>query len=355
MRRVAVDQLQPGMVTAKTIFSADGLPLIVSGMAIKPQFIERLRELGVFSVFVEDQQIPETPPEVVTEETRRKAIAEVYTAFQDVKWGRGFQLQRIRDIVNDLINDLLQNPTVLFHLTDIRTADNYTFAHSVGVCLLSLMMGISLGLAERELKNLGIGALLHDIGKVAVDEAIINKPGILTNEEMAGVRRHPLIGYEIVVKAPDIAPPSARVVLEHHEKLDGSGYPQGLMGAEIHDFSKIVTVADIYDALTSDRVYRPRFPPYQAVEILLSMAGTALDKDLVKILMENIAIYPVGSIVRLSTGERGIVIRVDRTCPAQPLVRIVADPAGNPLSVLREVDLSRGPGITLTYIVEENE
>jgi HD-GYP domain-containing protein (c-di-GMP phosphodiesterase class II) len=171
------------------------------------------------------------------------------------------------------------------------------------------MTGISLEYDELKLRDLGVGALLHDIGKIEIDPEILNKSGRLLPEEAVEIKGHPIKGFEILRKNPDISLISAHCAYQHHERFDGSGYPRRLNGEQIHEFAHIVAIADVYDALTSDVSYRRAVPVYEAIAIILKASGTLFDENLVNYFIENIAIYPIGTVVRLNTNQIGVVVR----------------------------------------------
>jgi len=214
-------------------------------------------------------------------------------------------------------------------LSAIRIHDDYTFGHSLNVCLLAVILGFKLGLPERLLAELAVGALLHDLGKVLIPAAILKKAGRLTDEEWLLVRRHGEQAGEILRRQWSLPPAAARIARQHHESFDGSGYPCGLAADEIDPHARIVAVADIFDAVTADRPYRGAFLPHEAYEIILGSRGAKLDPRVVDVFADSVVLYPAGSAVVLDTGEIGVVVRVLPKLPARPIVKIVYDKAGN--------------------------
>lgn len=197
-----------------------------------------------------------------------------------------------------------------------------------------------MGLSEEELIDLAIGTLLHDVGKLRVPETILSKPGKLTNEEFEHVKRHTSYGYETLRRLPDISSRSALIALEHHERYDGSGYPQGLKGKEIHQFGRITGVADVYEALTANRVYRKGYLPHQAYELLLGGGGTQFDPRVIETFVKTISVYPVGMTLILNTGEKAVVVKSRRQQSHRPMVRVIENAAGERLIEPKEIDLS---------------
>jgi len=205
---------------------------------------------------------------------------------------------------------------------NISTYDNYTYTHSVNVDILSVILGVACGLRDDELKKLSQAALLHDIGKTCVPIEIINKPGRLTEEEYAEVKKHPYYGYNMLRDNFDVSSVARNAILSHHENEDGSGYPRALAGDKIHLFAKIIHVADVYDALTTKRVYKDAMNPADALEYLMGNSERMFDKDLVATFLEYVAPYPLGVQVELSNGQKALVVKNNRSMLSRPVVRL---------------------------------
>jgi HD-GYP domain-containing protein (c-di-GMP phosphodiesterase class II) len=242
--------------------------------------------------------------------------------------------------VEDIIEELIRRKDSLINVIDLKDYDNYTYSHSVNVTVLSVVTGISLGLEYSRLKSLGMGALLHDVGKIFVPVEVLNKPGKLTTEEFAQIKKHPEQGFTKVKEEDILDAPGRAVILQHHEKLDGSGYPGNRRGKDIHELAKIVAVADVYDALTSDRPYRVRWSPAQGLEYIYTIAGSHLEVDIVAKFVRNIAPFPLGSLVQCSNGMIGYVVE-NEINPHRPILQI-----GD-----KKVDLKLELNITITNIV----
>jgi len=357
MRRINIDDLKPDMILARSIYSSDGRILLNAGMVLNEQYIARLSDLGILSVYIVDEVfgIDHEVEDVVSERTRIETIQLVKDSFASLEQARKINVKMVQTLVGRLIDELLEHPQVLINLSDIRSYDDYTFAHSVNVCILSLMTGITLGYNDTKLKELGIGALLHDIGKVSLDKALINKPEDLSREEYELIKHHPQLGFEILRKYDDISLLSAHVAFQHHERWDGNGYPRGLAGEAIHEYARIVAVAVVYDALLADRPYRSSYSVNQAITILRRMAGVHLEKRCVDAFVVNIAIYPIGSIVELNSGVIGVVVDVNREMPNRPVVKVVYDKLTRRFYQAHEVDLSKLETVLITRILEERE
>lgn len=260
--------------------------------------------------------------------------------FKRARLGQSPDIPQAREAVVGMVQSVLRNPDALLWLSRLKTQDEYTFMHSLSVCILALNTGRALGLPKSLLVAVGLGAILHDIGKIRVPDSILNKPGPLTPEETAEIRRHPVYGAEIL-KDADIPSVSRDIILSHHERLDGSGYVRGLHGADIAPLTQLVSICDVYDAVTSARTYKQAIAPQRALHILYTQRGSALDSWLVERFIDAVGIYSVGTVVELNTREVGIVTRVNPVRRLQPIVLTLLDPAKRRIDKPRSIDLSR--------------
>jgi len=219
---------------------------------------------------------------------------------------------------------VLRNRDALTSLGKLRCRDEYTYTHCVNVSVLAMAFGDYLGLPQGELMGLGQAGLLHDLGKARIAESILNKPGRLTDEEFEAIRKHPLEGY-FLVKEHQLGVKLIRGMLEHHEKYDGRGYPRGLSGEQIHPYARIIALADVFDALTSQRAYKKAMTTNQAMTLMFGMRGKDFFPSLVDSFIKSLGIYPVGSMVRLNTGEIGFVTISNPEQPLFPTVKICFD------------------------------
>ncbi|NLP41038.1 MAG: HD-GYP domain-containing protein [Veillonellaceae bacterium] len=353
MRRILLDNITPGMKLAKPLYSADGMILLNAGIELKDRFIGRLRELDVTYIYIEDELTDDIDiPDVINEKTRIESIVSAKNIIEGVKVGKSVDADQAKKVANLLVDELCRNHGTLVSFIDMRTQNDYLFGHSVNVCVLAIMTGLSLGYDELRLRDLGVGALLHDIGKTKLSAELLNKTGRLTNDEIQEIKKHPYLGFEILRKNPDISLVSAHCAFQHHERYDGSGYPRAFKGSDIHQFAHIVAIADVYDALTSDATYRKAMPVYEAVAIISKAAGSYFDADLVSKFTENIAIYPIGSVVRLNNNQLGVVVDISRDSKTKPVVRIIMDENKRHMNKLLEIDLSKNPRLYIADVVE---
>lgn len=357
MRLVRLDSVKEGSKLGKTIISADGRVLLGEGIPLKKDFVEKLKDLGIESIYIKDEKFEGLEVElelddVISDLTRNEAIQVTKNSLDRMTKGKNIDCPQIFKVVNNIIDDLLSQDQLLINLTDIRSFDDYTFAHSVNVTVLSLVMGAALGYDQLKLRNLGIGALLHDIGKIKVPAQILNKPDKLSEEEFSFVQQHSNYGFEIIKANRELNILTAHVAYQHHEKFDGTGYPRGLKGTEITKFARIVAIADVYDALTADRPYRKRYLPHEAYEYLMAYSSSHFDHHLVSVFLKHIAPYPKGTIVDLSTGERGVVVEQHPDFLLRPVIMIF-EKEGKELSRSYQYDLLINPTTMIKNVVAE--
>lgn len=258
---------------------------------------------------------------------------------------------KVKGVVRSLVDNVISNRYAMLQLTGLKNYDEYTFFHSANVAILSLALGSLVTTDYRFLSSLGVGALLHDIGKLSVDVDVLNKPGALTPEEWSLVRQHPLQGAEIVSLLPGVDKAAVVTILEHHMRYDGSGYPHRTPPRKQHLASRIVAVADSYDAMTSRRSYSAARVQDEAMALLVKSAGNSLDPVLVRLFIRLMGVYPPQSVVRLSGGEIAIVLAPSPEDPLRPLVRIIADASGEFIDP-RDLDLTTVPEISVRGCID---
>ncbi len=356
MRQVTVHNLKSGMVVARAVFSSDGRILLHSGITLNNIYIKRLAELEINSIYIRDELLDDLEyRNVVQDETRSNTIKMVSENFNSLGINHSLDTQAVKKSVSDIVDELLVNRDILFSLSDIQAFDDHTFAHSVNVCILAIMTGITMGYHHAQLNELGVGALLHDIGKIRISLKVLNKAGELTRNEFREIKRHPEFGFRILREYNDLSILSTHVAYQHHERWDGQGYPRNLAGGKILEYARIVAVADVYDALLANRPYRPPYSINQGINILKRMSGIYLDPHCVTALITNIAVYPIGTVVKLNTGDTGIVIDTNREYPTRPIVKVVFNSRGQRIANQHEVDLSKLKTIMITKPLSEEE
>lgn len=254
-------------------------------------------------------------------------------------------------LVEEMLDSVTRNYDALISLTKLKTFDEYTFTHCINVSVLSTAFGNYLGLSHEDLRDLGAAALFHDVGKSLVPPEILNKPGKLTDQEFLIMQKHPERSYRLLREKKGIPKRVLRGIAEHHEKFNGAGYPRHLAGEDIHPFARIISVADVYDALTSRRVYKPPMMPSKALTILYGMRGKDFHPGKAETFIKFLGIYPVGSLVRLSSKEHAIVTGSNPLAPLKPSVLVAFDASMKPLPQ-RQIDLFELPATDPLEITE---
>jgi HD-GYP domain-containing protein (c-di-GMP phosphodiesterase class II) len=275
---------------------------------------------------------------------RRQASGLVRTVMQDARLGKAVEMDQVTPVVQNITESILRNPGALLGLLRIKSKDDYTFLHSVSVCTLLVAFCGSRGMDEASTYQAGIGGLLHDTGKALVPDAILNKPGRLTDEEFAIVKKHPRDGYDILRQTPEIGPIPLDITLHHHERRDGSGYPDAQGEGQTSELAQMAAIVDVYDAITSDRSYHKGLPAAEALRKIYEWSKFHFNPALVQEFMRCVGIYPVGTMVMLESGRLGVVVEPHETSLLTPKVNVFFSTKS--LTYVRPytVDLARGLG-----------
>jgi putative nucleotidyltransferase with HDIG domain len=264
----------------------------------------------------------------------------ITTVFEEARMGRLTDSSVARGLVEDVCDSVLRNPGALISLARLKTADTYTYMHSVAVCALMVSLSSQLGMDEQHTRDAGLAGLLHDIGKAKVPLSILNKPGKLTDQEFAIVRSHSEHGHAMLLECGDVGDAVLDACLHHHEKMDGSGYPERLQGEGISRIARMAAICDVYDAVTSDRPYKKAWDPSEAVRRMAEWAGGHFDKSLFQAFVKSVGIYPVGSLVRLSSGRLAVVVEQSPALTT-PRVKVFFSTKAQLRLVPEVLDLSR--------------
>ncbi len=252
-------------------------------------------------------------------------------SLDDARLGRKPDVDKAEDLIEDIVHSITRQNDALVSLCKLRAFDEYTYTHSVNACVISVAFGVHQHFALPLLKKLGIAAMFHDVGKSMLPKEVLNKPGKLTMKEFEIVQQHPAMGFCMLDQHDLFDTDVLDAVLQHHEKLNGGGYPLGLAGAHIHPLAQLVSLAEVYDALTSKRVYKPRIIPNEALKIIYSLRGKDFIPENVDCFIKWLGIYPVGSFVRLSNGYTAIVSCSNPDAPLYPSVTVILDERGRHL------------------------
>ena len=357
MQRLKLDCLRPEMIAAVNVVDSHGRMLIHAGRPFQESHIEALKNFGIGSVYVELPSFTATAPEEPLRPELQAEAGKIVRQFYDDFKGKGeMKDSPIRDLASRLVNEVITNRALLVQCVDLRAPDNYLAGHVVRVAMLSILIGLKKEYSPAKLHELAVGALLMDIGEMMVSPDILIKAGKLTPDEMEQVKKHSEYGFEgLRKKLHGLPATSIHVAYQHHESFDGSGYPRGISGTEIHEYARIAGVADMFDALVSDRPFRHYYLPHEAVSILHALSGRLLDPDIVAVLTEQIAIYPQGSLVQVDTGETGEVESVNPQNPARPKIRLLKDSWGNRLKEKDRMDLEKKKSRFISKVLKDQE
>lgn len=321
--------------------------------------IRRLMDLGVDFVYIDDPRTRDiTVEDAISEETRIRAVSQIRSSFRQIMGDQikrtsitGLQLGKaFRGIMDMILSDLSNHKESMIMLTNISAMDDYLYQHSMNVCIYSTMLGMAHGYSRDELMTLGIGAMLHDIGKTQIPLELLRKKEPLSDKEFELIKQHTVYGFQFLKDEPNIPLLAAHCALQHHERMDGSGYPRGLKGAEIHEYARLIGLVDSYDAMTTHRVYRSAMLPHQALEIIYAGSGTLYETQKIELFRDKIAIYPIGITVTLSTGEKGVVVDLNSKVPHRPIVRLLYDAEGQELQDTPEIDLSKALSVMIVGV-----
>lgn len=291
---------------------------------------------------------PAVPPRVsLDEELERarqihaRAKRQVTTLFHEARMGKALDVETVAPLVEDIQSSIERNAHALLSVVRLKTADDYTYMHSVAVCALMIALGRTLGLDRDTLQRAGTAGLLHDIGKMAVPPEVLNKPGRLTDEEFAIVRRHPRQGWEILQNARMDDQIVLDVCLHHHERMDGKGYPEGLSADDITLFARMGAVCDVYDAISSERCYKRPWSPGESLQKMASWRHGHFDERVFQAFLKTVGIYPIGTLVRLRSGRLGVVVEQAEDNLLTPRVKVFfSGKSGGPIPI-QIVDLKR--------------
>ena len=343
---IAVDELAPGMFVVAIVSQRAGLEIAQSGLVHTRQQITSLKARGVLTVRIDPERSQRNQPEPeaparqeqapgtsgrVKGEGRPLKIRRLYQEARELqgkfirhlKAGEPIDITPLAAVAEEMVDTMFTHGDAMLCLARIRAKDAYLMEHSMNVAILLANFGRYLGLARSVLKELTLGGLLHDVGKIMTPNEVLNKPGKLTDEEFAIMREHVVHSHDILIATSGITPTMLEVATNHHERLDGSGYPRRLKGEQLSLYTRMSAIVDVYDAVTADRVYKQGMPPTQAFRILLKGAASHFDEELVTRFIKCMGVYPVGTLVQLSNQRLAIVMQRNEQQPLKPLVKVI--------------------------------
>ncbi|TCK86771.1 HD-GYP domain-containing protein (c-di-GMP phosphodiesterase class II) [Natranaerovirga hydrolytica] len=352
MRRLSVDLIKGNEILARPVYTSTNMILLTKGVQIKKAYVNKLKEIGIEYIYVVDEYSKGVIlQDSIREETRGKSKKEIKNVIETFSSQNKLELDKLIMSAENIIEDLLNQKEVVVNITDIRTKDEYIYGHSVNVCALAVLLALKAGMNRKRIKDIAIGALLHDLGKVLIPPEILEKNN-RTDKEEQEYRNHVIYGYEAVKEDIWLSPVSKVIILTHHERVNGVGYPFGWEGKKIHDSSKIVAICDTFDLLTTKKIEGKPHKVYEVIEYLVSQSGKLFDKDLVEEFIKNIAVYPSGIGVITNNNEKGIVLRQNKNIPSRPVIRIIEDKNGNQINEWKEIDLVKE---LTTFIIDTVE
>lgn len=380
MKKIPIKDIKIGMNIAEAVTSASGQIILNPGHYVTSlDIVGKLDDAGVKFVVCDESKgldnFTFTPkpkqPAVKVHKPTPKEIAQklkeelveakksfakstevVKNVMTDLRFGKELKMNVVKEAVSGLLDSVSKNPHALLSLTLIKDYDNYTYQHSVNVCIFSTTFAQKLFHKKDVILRISEGALLHDLGKVKIPSHIINKKSRLTNEEFEIIKKHPVYG-DLLLKEQNIYDPIiTEITRHHHEDFNGKGYPDKLKGKEINKYAAIVSISDFYDALTTKRSYKPAIPPQQAISILYRQAGQKFDFRLVNHFIKTIGIYPIGSRIKLESGRVAVVVGFDETELLYPLVKIIIDENGNKVSSSEVISLAGTDDSIIDEIVD---
>lgn len=265
----------------------------------------------------------------------------VKTMFNDVRMGNAFEIEDAAALVEEVNQSIERNPNALLSLVRLKNADEYTYLHSVAVCMLMVALAKQLSLNEEQIRQAGIAGLLHDVGKMAVPNDVLNKVGKLTDDEFNVIKQHPQRGWEILKSCYQVSDIALDVCLHHHERIDGRGYPEKISGDAVTLFARMGAVCDVYDAISSDRCYKKAWGPAESIHKMASWQPGHFDETIFHAFVKTIGIYPNGSLLKLKSGRLGVVIEQSRKSLITPIIRVFFSTRANAYIPVEIVDLSK--------------
>lgn len=334
MRLVKTSTVIHGTHLGKTIYNANGKVLVNKGVKLQEKVLQKLNQIGITYIYIDDKQTEGIEfKDPISAQLKQEAVATIMDTFKEIVTepisSKSFILEKsvkqYKSIIRNIISELDSNPELMSILADVCTHDTYIFTHSLNVTLYSLALGMELKMKPDQLETIGLGAIMHDIGKIAVPKEILLKPGKLTNEEFEVIKTHTIEGFEMLRNSYSVPLLVAHCAFQHHERLDGSGYPRGIKDKDIHDYAKLIAISDVFDAVTSNRVYRAAMLPHEGLEMLYAGAERQYEINMIKAFHKAVAIYPIGITVELNDGRKGVVVKQNPSLSDRPLIRILED------------------------------
>ncbi len=378
IKKISVDQLRVGMFVHDLNCGWMAHPFLANQFKVKdPDTVMQILEAGIREIYIDTRRGSDFKDAQTLEESRAELEQELQAIvaaddgttipsvtlaeelvrarrlhgetqklvrgmMHDIRLGKQIEVEQCEPLVDGIFNSIFRNPDALLPLSQVKTRDEYTFQHSVSVSALAVAFGRALKLPYAEIREFALGALLHDVGKARVPDGILNKPGKLTDDEFVVMKTHAAHGADVLAQAKGaISRIAMNAAIEHHERYDGTGYPRGLKGNEISAHGQMMAIVDVYDAITSVRIYHKGMPPTDALRKLFEWGKFHFNPALVQAFIKSIGIYPAGSLVRLDSGQLGIVKEINPDKLLQPVVKTIFHVGKNYYLTPKLVDLAK--------------
>jgi len=371
LKEISIDELKPGMYVQGIVEQRGNMKIKSQGKVTKHAIVGQLRKKGIIRLLIDpskeftpeleqdptdSDELEATPPPTETSKTNQHVTfdAEIAVAkklhdkgkvvqnrmLKSVADGLPIDLKMPKEFSEQLVGSIDRNPNALMCLTKIREKDSYLLEHSLNVAVLLARFAKFIGLKEVEVQELALAGFLHDIGKIKIPDSILHKPGRLTDPEMNIMRDHVFYGIQ-TLEEMGLPEHIIKTMAEHHERLDGYGYPEGLRGEEISMYGRMIAIVDTYDAITADRCYKPGMPSQKALKILLNDSPVMYDEELVQKFVKCVGIYPVGSLVKLNNEHIGMVVSHNDSSPLKPVVKVFYSARNENYLPIKQIDLTQ--------------
>ncbi len=352
MRLVAIDGLNDTMRLGRTIYGANGEVLLNAGTILQERYIARVKQLNFSAVYVEDAFSEGIDVhDVISSELRQDTIRSIKNVFSTVSKPDEKQIQRFAQETNMLVKNItdqvMTNRDMIINMMDLKSFDSYTFQHCVNVSILATVLAVAMGKTHKEVLEITTAAMFHDIGMMFIPRELVNKPTLLTEEEKMIVSRHAKQGYEFASRYLPFKSTVLVTILQHHERYNGMGYPLGFKGAQIPEYARIISICDVFDAMTSDKPYRKAILPSEAVEYIMANEDEHFSKEVISIFLRKVAAYPTGLTVELSNGLTGVICGNKENLPLRPQVKIFTRGGNSEAAV---IDLSDADYSSVTIV-----
>lgn len=346
MIQLRIEDIKTGMILGEDIYNKYDVLMISSGTIINEYNLNMISNTNFKFLEIINKNIDDKKEVVIVEndfqEKYRETVESFKNLYKRIKFGSKIVSEEISEILEPLVFEVINNKDFTKKLWQIESCDEYTYDHSVTVSLTSALLGKWLGLPIELINELAVAGVLHDIGKCNIPDEILKKPDKLSDEEYKVMKTHSTLGYIMLKNSREFSDNILFGIYQHHEKYDGKGYPNKTKGEDIHYFGRIIAIADVYSAMTSNRVYRQKMSPFLVAKLILDNSFGYLDPTIVKIFLDNISNFYIGTIVKLNDGRIGEVVMSNKNEPYRPLIRINE----------KYVDLSKNYNIEIEALID---